>query len=153
DPQYRGSDGPMSNRYGRLDNPLHHVWLEAARQAGYPATRDFNGCQQEGFGRLAMSVHRGRRWSTANAYLRAALRRGNLRVLLRARATRVLFANRRASGVTYRWGGEEREVRAAREVILASGPINSPQLLKLSGVGPAEELRGLGIGVVQGLPG
>jgi choline dehydrogenase len=74
---------------------------------------------------MAMSVHRGRRWSTANAYLRPALRRGNLRVLMHARATRVLFSDGRAAGVAYRRGGEERQVYAAREVILAGGPINS----------------------------
>jgi choline dehydrogenase len=153
DPQYRGNDGPLYNRYGCLDNPLHHAWLEAARQAGYPATPDYNGYQQEGFGRMAMSVHRGRRWSTANAYLRPALRRGNLRVLTHARATRVLFSDGRAVGVAYRRGGEERHVYTVREVILAGGSINSPQLLKLSGVGPAEELRALGIEVVQELPG
>jgi choline dehydrogenase len=153
DPQYRASDGPLHNCYGPLDNPLHHAWLEAAQQAGYPATPDCNGYQQEGFGRLAMSVHRGRRWSAANAYLRPALQRGNLRVLTRALATRVLFSDRRAIGVAYRRGGEERKAYAAREVILAGGPINSPQLLKLSGVGPADELRALGIEVVQDLPG
>ena len=100
-----------------------------------------------------MSVHRGRRWSTANAYLRPALPRGNLRVLTHARATRVLFSGRRATGVAYRRDGEEHEIYAKREVILAGGPINNPQLLKLSGVGPAEELRALGIEVVQELPG
>ena len=153
DPRYRASDGPLHNRYGRLDNPLHHAWLEAAQQAGYPATSDYNGYQQEGFGRFAMSVHRGRRWSTVNAYLRPALRRDNLRVLTHARATRVLFSDRRAVGVAYCRGGEERKVYAAREVILAGGPINNPQLLKLSGIGPAEELRTLGIEMVQELPG
>src|SRR3954454_5092980 len=153
DPRYHGSDGPMWNCYGRLDNPLHHAWLEAARQAGYPATPDYNGYQQEGFGRMAMSVHQGQRWSTANAYLRPALRRGNLHVLTHARVTRVLFSARRAKGVAYRRGGEAREVHATREVILAGGPINSPQLLKLSGVGPAEELRAFGIKVLQELPG
>jgi choline dehydrogenase len=91
DPQYRGSDGPLYNRYGRLNNPLHHAWLEAARQAGYPATPDYNGYQQEGFGRMAMSVHRGRRWSTANAYLRPALWRENLRVLTHARDPRAVL--------------------------------------------------------------
>ncbi|MBV8119029.1 MAG: choline dehydrogenase [Alphaproteobacteria bacterium] len=153
DPQYRGSDGPMFNRYGCLDNPLHYTFLAATRQAGYPATPDYNGYQQEGFGRMAMSVHRGRRWSTANAYLRPALRRENLRVLMHARATRVLLSHRRAAGVAYRWGGEERRAHARREVILAGGPISNPQLLKLSGIGPADELRALGIEVVQELPG
>jgi choline dehydrogenase len=153
DPQYRASDGPLHNCYGRLDNPLHHAWLRAAQQAGYPATPDCNGYRQEGFGRLAMSVHRGRRWSTANAYLRPALRRRNLRVLTHARATRVLFSDGRAAGVAYRRGGEERTAYAAREVILAGGPINSPQLLKLSGIGAGEELRALGIEVVHELAG
>jgi choline dehydrogenase len=153
DPQYRDGNGPLYNGYGRLDNPLHHAWLAAARQAGYPATADYNGHQQEGFGRMAMSVHRGRRWSTANAYLRPALRRPNLRVVTEARATRVLFAGRRAAGVAYRRGGAEHTARAAREVILAGGPIASPHLLKLSGIGPADELRALGIDVVHALPG
>jgi choline dehydrogenase len=153
DPQYRASDGPLYNCYGRLDNPLHHAWLQAAQQAGYPATPDCNGYQQEGFGRLAMSVHRGRRWSTANAYLRPALPRRNLRIVTHARATRVLFSDRRAVGVAYRRGGKNCKVHAAREVILAAGAINSPQLLKLSGVGPAAELHGLGIDVVRDLRG
>jgi choline dehydrogenase len=153
DPQYRDGNCPLYNGYGRLDNPLHHAWLAAARQAGYPATADYNGHQQEGFGRMAMSVHRGRRWSTANAYLRPALRRPNLRVVTEARATRVLFAGRRAAGVAYRRGGAEHTARAAREVILAGGPIASPHLLKLSGIGPADELRALGIDVVHALPG
>ncbi|MBN9511183.1 MAG: GMC family oxidoreductase N-terminal domain-containing protein, partial [Alphaproteobacteria bacterium] len=111
------------------------------------------GFQQEGFGRMGMSVHRGRRWSAANAYLRPAMRRRNLRVLTHALATRVAFEGRRAVGLHYRRGGTEHLARARREVILAGGPINSPQLLKLSGIGPAEELRALGIDVRHALPG
>ncbi len=153
DPQYRSAEGNLHNQYGTLANPLHHAWLEAARQAGYPATEDYNGFQQEGFGRMAMSVHRGRRWSTANAYLRPAMRRANLRVLTHARVTRVVFDGRRATGVAYRHHDTDHVARARREVILCGGPINSPHLLKLSGVGPAEELRALGIGVVQELAG
>jgi choline dehydrogenase len=104
DPQYRSSDGPLHNRYGRLDNRLHRAWLQAAQQAGYPTMPDCNGYQQEGFGRLAMSVHPGRRWSTANAYLRPALRRGNLRIPTHARDPRA-FLDRRAAGVVF--GGAE----------------------------------------------
>ncbi len=88
-----------TTRYGSLANPLHRAWLEAARQAGYPATPDYNGFQQEGFGRMGMSVHRGRRWSAANAYLRPAMRRPNLHVLTHALATRIAFDGRRAVGV------------------------------------------------------
>jgi choline dehydrogenase len=153
DPQYRSADGPLHNTYGALTNPLHHAWLEAARQAGYPATADCNGFQQEGFGRMGMSVHRGRRWSTANAYLRPAMRRKNLQVLTHALATRIEFQGRRAVGLRYRRDGVEHLAHARREVILAGGPINSPQLLKLSGIGPAEELRALGIEVRHALPG
>ena len=153
DPQYRSADGELRNRYGELKNPLHHAWLQAARQAGYPATDDYNGFQQEGFGRMGMSVHRGRRWSAANAYLRPAMARPNLRVVTHALATGIVFEGRRAAGVRYRRGGAEHEARANAEVILAGGPINSPVLLKLSGIGPAEELRALGIEVRHDLPG
>ena len=114
DPQYRSSDGPLHNRYGRLDNPLHHAWLQAAQQAGYPTTPDCNGYQQEGFGRLAMSVHRGRRWSTANAYLRPALRRANLRVLTHARDPRAVVGQAcRGCGVSPRRRGAH-SIRGAR---------------------------------------
>jgi choline dehydrogenase len=150
---YRGGDGPLHTRYGLLTNPLHQAWLEAARQAGYPATGDINGYQQEGFGRMDMTVGAGRRCSAANAYLRAARRRRNLEVRTRSLATRILFDGRRASGVRYRRGDTERVARAAREVIICGGPINTPQLLKLSGVGPAAELSSLGIPIVHELPG
>lgn len=151
--QYRGGGGPLATRNGALTNPLHQAWLEAGRQAGYPSTADMNGFQQEGFGRMAMTVSGGRRSSTANAYLRPALRRANLTVRTHALVSRLLFENRRAIGVQYRRGGEQRTVRVRREVIVSCGPINSPQLLKISGVGPAEELRTVGVEVVRDLPG
>jgi choline dehydrogenase len=148
DPAYRDARGPLRNRYGSLRNELHAAWLAAAAQAGYPATPDYNGFQQEGFGRMGMSVHNGRRWSAANAYLKPALSRPNLTVATHALASRILFEGERAVGIAYRRGGGEHIARAGREVILSGGPINSPQLLKLSGIGPAAELRALGIGVV-----
>ncbi|HTD12604.1 MAG TPA: choline dehydrogenase [Steroidobacteraceae bacterium] len=151
--EYRGGEGPLETRLGLLTNPLHAAWLEAGRQAGYPLSADINGFQQEGFGYLDMTVGGGRRCSAANAYLRPALRRRNLGLRTHALATRILFDGRRAVGVAYRRGGELREVRARREVIVCAGPINSPQLLKLSGVGPARELAEHGIGVVHELPG
>ena len=153
DPDYRDASGPQNNQYGTLNNPLHAAWLEAARQAGYPATGDYNGFQQEGFGRMGMSVHRGRRWSTANAYLKPALSRKNLTVVTHALATGIVFEGRRAVGVKYRRDGAEHLARARQDVILSGGPINSPQLLKLSGVGPGAELQAMGIPAVRDLPG
>ncbi len=151
--EYRGADGKLGTRYGTLSNPLHAAWLAAAREAGYPHTDDVNGYQQEGFGRMDMTVQDGRRCSAANAYLRPAMQRRNLSVITHALATRILFEGRRAIGVEYRRSGAVHTARAAREVILAGGPINSPQLLKLSGVGPAAELNALGIPLVHELPG
>ncbi len=150
---YRGADGPLGTSYGTLENPLHAAWLEAARQAGYPLTADVNGFQQEGFGRMDMTVDRGVRASTAHAYLHPVRSRGNLAVETGALASAVLFEGRRAVGVRYRQGGDERTVRARREVLVCTGSIGSPQLLKLSGVGPAAELREFGIPVVRDLPG
>ena len=150
---YRGAGGPLKTRYGTLANPLHEAWMKSAEAAGYPLTADINGYQQEGFGRMDMTVGEGRRWSAANAYLKPARRRANLSVRTHALATGVTFEGRRAVGVTYRRGGEAVAVTARREVILAGGAINSPQLLKLSGVGPAAELSALGLPVVSDRPG
>lgn len=151
--EYRGDSGPLATCYGALKNPLHQAWLAAAAQAGYPATRDINGFQQEGFGRMDMTVDRGVRASAANAYLRRALRRSNLQLHTHALATRIAFEGQRASGVSYQQGGLERHARARRAVLICAGPINTPQLLKLSGVGPGTELAALGIEVVRDLPG
>jgi choline dehydrogenase len=150
---YRGDSGKLCTTNGTLENPLNPVWIEAGKQAGYPVTADMNGFQQEGFGRMDMTVGDGRRCSAANAYLRPAMRRSNLAVRTHALVTRVLFEGRRAVGVRYERGGQEVVVRARREVIISAGPINSPQLLKLSGVGPQVELTALGIPVVHDLPG
>jgi choline dehydrogenase len=150
---YRGGEGPLATRYGAIVNPLYDVFVEAGRQAGYGVTPDINGERQEGFGRIDMTVKDGVRWSAANAYLRRATKRPNLEVATHALATRILFEGRRATGVRYARGGREHVALARREVILSGGPINSPQLLKLSGVGPARELQALGIPVVHDSPG
>ncbi|MGH6984528.1 MAG: choline dehydrogenase [Stellaceae bacterium] len=152
---YRGDSGPIATRYGSLSNPLHEAWITAGTQAGYARSDDLNGYRQEGFGRFEMTVGGGRRSSTANAYLRPALDRPNLAVRTRSHTTRILFEGRRAVGVEYRRVGRSRvqAVRARREVILSAGAINSPQLLKLSGVGPAAELADRGIEVVCDRPG
>jgi choline dehydrogenase len=151
--RYRGDSGKLMTSYGTLRNPLHAAWLAAGEQAGYPRSADVNGFQQEGFGRMDMTVGAGRRCSAARAYLRPALGRPNLTVITHALATRVSFEGRRARGLEYVRGGETHRVRADREIILSAGPINSPQLLKLSGVGPGAELQALGIDVIHDLPG
>jgi len=150
---YRGGDGPLQTRYGSLQNPLHGAWLAAAGEAGYPLTDDINGYQQEGFGRFDMTVGAGQRCSAAVAYLHPVRARRNLVVRTAALVQRVLFDGERAVGVEYRRGNASHRVHASREVIVSAGPINSPQLLKLSGLGPAAELREHGIDVVQDLPG
>jgi choline dehydrogenase len=146
---WRGDGGPLRTQYGRRRNPLYQAFLDAARQAGYPATEDINGFQQEGFGRFDMTVHCGERWSAARAYLDPARKRPNLTVVTEALATRLLFDGRRAVGVEYARRGELRKMRGRREIIVSAGAIGSPQLLKASGVGPADELRSHGIAVVQ----
>jgi choline dehydrogenase len=151
--RYRGEAGRLRTRYGSISNPLHGAWLKAAAEAGYPHSEDVNGFQQEGFGRMDMTVGGGRRWSAANAYLRPAMQRPNLKVLTHALATRIVFDDARAVALEYTRGGVQHRVRVARELILSGGPINSPQLLKLSGVGPEAELREHGIQVVRHLPG
>ena len=151
--EYRGGEGVLATQHGLLTNPLHEAWLVAGREAGYPYTADMNGFQQEGFGRMDMTVGGGRRCSAANAYLRPAMTRSNLTVRTETLASRILFERRRATGVRYRRGDADQVARARREVIVCGGPINSPQLLKLSGVGPATELADHGIAVVHDLPG
>ena len=151
--EYRGGDGPLSTTYGTLSNPLHQAWLDSAQEAGYSLTEDYNGFRQEGFGRMDMTVRKGTRCSAAKAYLYPARKRANLQVIQHALATRVLFKGNRAVGVEFERGGQLQQVCANREVILSGGPINSVQLLKLSGIGPAQELKNLGVPVVADRPG
>jgi choline dehydrogenase len=146
---WRGDGGPLRTRYGGGRNPLYQAFMEAAKQTGYALTDDVNGFQQEGFGRFDMTVHKGERWSAARAYLDPAARRPNLAIVTEALATRILFEGRRAVGVEYAQGQTRRTVRARREVIVAAGAIASPQLLKVSGIGPGHELASQGIAVVQ----
>jgi choline dehydrogenase len=150
---WRGGDGPLATAQGRKLNPLYEAFIEAGREAGYAVSRDLNGERQEGFGALDMTVRSGVRASAANAYLRPAMKRANLRVATHALATRIAFDGRRAVGVRYRRGGRDHLAGARREVLLCGGPINSPHLLKLSGVGPAAELNAFGIDVVADRPG
>ncbi len=150
---YRGDGGPLHVSRGAMRNPLFAAFIAAGQQAGYPYTDDMNGFQQEGFGAMDMTIHRGRRWSAASAYLRPALSRPNMKVVVEALTTRILLEGTRATGVEFRHRGRLRQVRARREVILSGGAINSPQLLLLSGIGPADEVGRIGIPAVLDLPG
>ena len=149
----RGGDGPMAIRANRYTDPLFGAYVEAAVASGHPVTADYNGERQHGFGTMQCAVHEGRRCSAATAYLRPALRRPNLTVLVKAQATRVLFEGARAFGVEYMHAGRLRETRCEREVLLAGGVINSPQLLMLSGIGDPEELARHGIALQTALAG
>ncbi|WP_085314857.1 choline dehydrogenase [Derxia lacustris] len=154
---YRGDSGPLRVTTGACTNPLYTAFIEAGRQAGYPVTPDMNGQQQEGLGVMDMTVYKGRRQSAAVAYLKPAMKRPNLVVRSRCLVTRVLFDHdgrgKRAIGIEYAHGGRRHAVTAKREVILSGGAINSPQVLMLSGIGPADALRKLGIQVVHDAPG
>ena len=150
---WRGGDGPLVLERGPATNPLFTAFLEATQQAGYPPTDDVNGYRQEGFARFDRNVHRGRRLSAARAYLHPVLRRPNLRVETLSLVTGLRRQGNRVTGVTYLRGGRLRRSVAAGEVILCGGAINSPQLLQLSGVGAADELRALGIEPMVDLPG
>ncbi|HEX9464225.1 MAG TPA: choline dehydrogenase [Alphaproteobacteria bacterium] len=151
--EYRGGDGPLTTCSPKFPDPLIDAFFEAGRSAGHPATPDYNGARQEGFSRAQSTVRNGRRCSTAVAYLRPALARGNVRIAVRALVTGLLFAGQRATGVHYEENGEMKTARAEREVILAGGSINSPQLLMLSGIGDPEDLRAHDIGVRVALRG
>ncbi len=150
--RWRGTDGPLHVRRGGSKNPLFECFIEAGRQAGFETTADYNGEKQEGFGQMEQTIHRGKRWSTANAYLKPALKRPNL-TLVKCLARRIIIENGQATGVEIQRGNKIEIVRADREVILAASAFNSPKLLMLSGIGPAAQLRDLGIDVVADRPG
>ncbi|MEA2268287.1 MAG: choline dehydrogenase, partial [Solirubrobacteraceae bacterium] len=151
---YRGHDGPLVLERGPATNPLFGAFFEAAQQAGYQLTSDVNGYKQEGFAPFDRNVHKGRRLSAARAYLHPVMDRPNLDVRTGAMVTRIRFQGTRAIGVDYSpWNRRGIEAVDAGEVILCGGAINSPQLLQLSGVGNADDLRALGVPVVADAPG
>jgi choline dehydrogenase len=151
--EFRGGDGPLVLERGPATSPLFEAFFEAVQQAGYPLTSDVNGYRQEGFAAFDRNIHRGRRLSAARAYLHPVMGRPNLEVTCRALVTKIIFDGTRATGVEYRHRGGSPQTVQAGEVILCGGAINSPQLLQLSGVGGAQLLARLGIGVVTDLPG
>ncbi len=151
-PEFRGTDGPLHITRGPRDNPLFDAFIRAGEQAGYPVTADYNGQQQEGFGPMEATIWKGRRWSAANAYLKPALSGGNVTVV-RGFARKVVMEGTRAVGVEIERSGKVQVIRAGSEVILAASSINTPKLLMLSGIGPAQHLRDHGIEVVADRPG
>ncbi|MBI1212852.1 MAG: choline dehydrogenase [Alphaproteobacteria bacterium] len=151
--KFHGGDGPLAVSNGHSKVPLFRAYIEAGAQAGFPTTKDFNGFQQEGFGPYQLTIKDGRRWSTAAGYLLPVLSRPNLKTEVNAHTARVLFDGKRAIGVEYVQKGKVTQVMANREVILAGGAVNTPQLLLLSGIGDADYLRKWNVPIVADLPG
>lgn len=149
---YHGAGGPLSVSDLRHTNKLSHAFVEAGTQLGFPQNPDFNGARQAGFGFYQVTQRNGRRCSTATGYLDPVRERDNLTIRLRAQALELLFDGQRVRGIRYHHQGKDHEVEAG-EVLLCGGAINSPQLLMLSGVGPADHLRGHGIRIRHDLPG
>lgn len=150
---YHGDSGPLHVSRGRCDNPLFGAFIKSAREAGYPHTADMNGYQQEGFGPMDRTTHRGVRQSASDSYLRPVIHRPNLTVLTRAGALRLLAEGDTIEGLEYSRRRRSKKVYANRDVILAGGPINNPKLLMLSGIGPADQLSRVGITPTHDLPG
>ncbi|KAB2681110.1 choline dehydrogenase [Brucella tritici] len=149
---WRGTSGPLYIQRGKRDNPLFHAFVEAGHEAGFEVTEDYNGEKQEGFGPMEQTIHNGRRWSAANAYLKPALKRPNVK-LVKGLARKIVLEGKRAVGVEIEAGRSFSTIRARREVIIAASSINSPKLLMLSGIGPAAQLKEHGIEVVADRPG
>jgi choline dehydrogenase len=151
--EMRGSGGPLNVMDMPSSHELLDAFIDAGEQAGYPRNPDYNGKDQEGFGYYQVTQKAGRRWSTAKAYLEPALKRPNLRLETQAHTTRLIFEGKRCAGVEVIQQGKTHQFRAGREVVLAAGAIQSPQILELSGVGQAGLLRELGIDMVHELQG
>ncbi len=151
---YHNQGGPLAvNTGNEMQNPLYRAFIEAGQEAGYLATDDYNGRLQEGFGPMQMTVKNGVRWSTANAYLRPALGRTNLTLVSGALCRSIHLEGDQVTGVDYTHKGRELFARSRRDVIVSAGPIGSPQLLQLSGIGPARVLKNAGIELRHELPG
>ena len=151
--EYHGNSGPLQVARGSASNPLFGAFTDAAKEAGYPYTSDMNGYQQEGFGPMDRTTCNGIRNSTSVSYLRPVIRRPNLTVLTRAYARRLIQEGRHIRGLAFTHQRRSNKVFANRDVILAGGPINNPKLLMLSGIGPADHLREVGITPTHQLPG
>jgi choline dehydrogenase len=150
---FHGDHGPLHVSNGKSGNPLFRAFVQAGKEAGHPATDDFNGKQQEGFGPYQLTIKDGKRWSAASAYLTPILNRKNLTIESNAHVSRILFEGTKAVGVEFVQDKQAREARALKEVLLSGGAVNSPQTLLLSGVGDSETLKRFDIPVVNELKG
>ncbi|MCL1078055.1 choline dehydrogenase [Parashewanella spongiae] len=151
---YRGDQGELAvNNGNQMRNPLYKAFIDAGVDAGYLATADYNGAQQEGFGPMHMTIKDGVRWSTSNAYLRPAMKRPNLTVVTHAVVHKVMLENKTATGVCYQRKGKTIEVHCNKEVILSAGPVGSPHILQLSGVGDKSTLNAAGVELKHELAG
>ncbi|GCF88052.1 choline dehydrogenase [Shewanella sp. M-Br] len=152
--EYRGESGPLGvNNGNQMQNPLYQAFVDAGIAAGYLSTVDYNAAQQEGFGPMHMTVKKGVRWSTANAYLRPAMARRNLTVVTHALVHKVLLEGQTAVGVRIEHKGKVEDIRCNKDVILAAGSIGSPHLLQLSGIGDPQVLADAGVELQHELPG
>ena len=152
--EFHGDQGTLSVSNMRLQRPICDAWVSAAQAAGYPFNPDYNGASQEGVGYFQLTADKGRRCSSAVAFIKPVRSRENLTIITNAQARRIVFEENRAAGVAYHdASGQEQVVRAAGEVIVSSGAIGSPQLLMVSGIGAADELAGNGLDVLRDLPG
>ncbi|PPR09983.1 MAG: Oxygen-dependent choline dehydrogenase [Alphaproteobacteria bacterium MarineAlpha11_Bin1] len=142
---WRGGDGPLNTQFAKSQDPLWDAWIEAGKATGIGYTEDYNGEKQEGLGRSQSNIYRGRRHSAATAFLRPAMRRGNVDLRINTLVSKIVMEGKRAAGVEYFRLGRPETIMASREVILSGGVFNSPQLLMLSGIGPAGHLRSFGI--------
>ncbi len=150
---YHGDDGPLTVCRARGHSPLYDRFIEAGVEAGYTSNDDFNGEVQDGFGRYDFTIRDGKRWSTSRAFLRPVMNRPNLTVATHALTHRIVIEKGRAVGVEYERGGKTIVARATREIVLSAGAVNAPQILMLSGIGDADELKQHGIAPVHHLPG
>ncbi len=151
--EFRGDGGLLHVRKGACSNPLYQAFIKAGQQAGYPYNADMNGQSQEGIGPLDMTIHQGRRWSSATAYLKPARKRPNLTIMTHSHALKIIIENKKAKAVDIAQGKRLKTIHAHQEILLCAGALNSPQLLMLSGIGDAKELCKLQIPVHQHLPG
>ena len=150
---WHGQGGPIQVTRADQDHPFAKAFIDAGQEAGYPYNPDLNGASREGFGAVDLTVGGGKRSSASSAYLRPAMNRPNLTVVTEAQTRRIVFEGKRATGIVYRAQGEDRTAHATREVILSAGALNTPQLLMLSGVGPATHLAEHGIALIHDMPG
>jgi choline dehydrogenase-like flavoprotein len=153
DAPFHGKGGPLNVMDLRSPSKYGPIFVAAGKQAGHPESKDFNGAQQHGVGMYQVTHKNGERWSAAKAYLTPNLARPNLTVITSAHTTRILTEGKRTVGVEYRHGNETKQIKASKEVLLCAGALQSPQILMLSGIGPAAELQKHGIAVVHDLPG